>query len=58
MRYVNFCSLIAQAVEKSETFDKPANGFEPMAFALQKRCSTTELSRQEGWAFVGELIAR
>ena len=25
---------------------KPANGFEPMAFALQKRCSTTELSRQ------------
>ena len=24
---------------------KPANGFEPMAFALQKRCSTTELSR-------------
>ena len=26
--------------------DKPANGFEPMAFALQKRCSTTELSRQ------------
>ena len=26
--------------------EKPANGFEPMAFALQKRCSTTELSRQ------------
>ena len=25
---------------------KPANGFEPMAFALQKRCSTTELSRR------------
>ena len=25
---------------------KPANGFEPMAFALQKRCSTAELSRQ------------
>ena len=25
---------------------KPANGFEPMTFALQKRCSTTELSRQ------------
>ena len=25
--------------------DKPANGFEPMAFALQKRCSTAELSR-------------
>ena len=24
---------------------KPANGFEPMAFDLQKRCSTTELSR-------------
>ena len=24
---------------------KPANGFEPMAFALQKRCSTAELSR-------------
>ena len=24
---------------------KPANGFEPMTFALQKRCSTTELSR-------------
>ena len=27
---------------------KPANGFEPMAFALQKRCSTAELSRQLG----------
>ena len=27
-------------------FEMPANGFEPMAFALQKRCSTTELSRQ------------
>ncbi len=26
--------------------EMPANGFEPMAFALQKRCSTTELSRQ------------
>ena len=26
-------------------FQKPANGFEPMTFALQKRCSTTELSR-------------
>jgi hypothetical protein len=26
---------------------KPANGFEPMAFALQKRCSTAELSRPE-----------
>ena len=25
---------------------KPANGFEPMTFALQKRCSTTELSRR------------
>ena len=25
--------------------EKPANGFEPMTFALQKRCSTTELSR-------------
>ena len=25
---------------------KPANGFEPMTFALQKRCSTAELSRQ------------
>ncbi len=24
---------------------KPANGFEPMTFALQKRCSTAELSR-------------
>ena len=30
---------------------KPANGFEPMAFALQKRCSTTELSRQ--WQSLG-----
>ena len=29
-------------------WNKPANGFEPMAFALQKRCSTTELSRQQG----------
>ena len=27
---------------------KPADGFEPTAFALQKRCSTTELSRQWG----------
>ena len=26
---------------------KPANGFEPMTFALQKRCSTTELSRHD-----------
>ena len=25
---------------------KPADGFEPTAFALQKRCSTAELSRQ------------
>ena len=25
--------------------EMPANGFEPMTFALQKRCSTTELSR-------------
>ena len=29
-----------------ETSCKPANGFEPMAFALQKRCSTAELSRR------------
>jgi hypothetical protein len=34
---------------------KPANGFEPMAFALQKRCSTAELSRQCGTR--AELIA-
>ena len=27
-------------------FAMPASGFEPMTFALQKRCSTTELSRQ------------
>ena len=29
---------------------KPANGFEPMAFALQKRCSTAELSRPMNFA--------
>ena len=30
---------------------KPANGFEPMTFALQKRCSTTELSRRRTPAY-------
>ena len=36
-------SLIENALQR--TGGKPANGFEPMTFALQKRCSTAELSR-------------
>lgn len=37
---------MASAVGLNHCAAMPANGFEPMTFALQKRCSTTELSRQ------------
>ena len=37
---------------------KPADGFEPTAFALQKRCSTTELSRQWGHCTGAHLLKR
>ena len=37
---------------------KPADGFEPTAFALQKRCSTTELSRHWGHFTGAHLLER
>jgi len=39
------CAVACQPVGRIGEGGKPANGFEPMAFALQKRCSTAELSR-------------
>ena len=35
--------------QTTPTYLEPGIGFEPMTYALQKRCSTTELSRQVFW---------